>query len=421
MTHASCIERLEQRFLLAAQAPGWSDTIDNPYFPLLVGSVYVYTGIKEGEAQVDRVIVTDVTKQIMGVTCTAVLDRVFQGGELAEKTYDFYAQDQAGNVWYFGENSQEIEDGKVVSREGSWEAGVDGATPGIIMEAHPGIGDVYVQEHATGVAEDTAEVIALNGHTKTGFATFNNCLLTSETSPLEPGVQENKVYAAGIGEVKEGSASEGETLKLRSYQVGGAGFSDTIDNPFMPLLVGSVATFKGVKDGEAIKQVTIVTDQTQVIMGVTTRLVFDRGYTSNELTEKTYDFFAQDKAGNVWYFGEDTRELEDGKVVSREGSWQAGINGATPGLIMLAQPGVGDAYQQEFAADVAQDQAKVLSLNASAKVPFGTFNNCLQTREFTALEPGAVEDKFYALGIGVVKTQSVSGEAEVLRLVQYIA
>jgi hypothetical protein len=420
MSHSS-IEPLEQRFLLAAQAPGWSDTISNPYFPLLVGSTYVYTGIKDGEAQVDRVIVTDVTKQIMGVTCTAVLDRVFQGGEVVEKTYDFYAQDQAGNVWYFGENSQELENGKVVSREGSWEAGVNGATPGIIMEAKPGIGDVYQQEHATGVAEDTAEVTALNGHVKTGFASFNNCLLTTESSPLEPGVSEPKAYAAGIGEVKEGSVAEGETLKLKSYQVGPAGFADVIDNPLMPLLVGSTATYKGTESGESVKDVVIVTDQTKTVMGVTTRLVFDRVFTSGVLSEKTYDFFAQDKAGNVWYFGENSQEIENGKVVSREGSWEAGVNGAAPGIVMLAAPGVGDAYQQEFAGDVAQDQAKVLALNASAKVPFGTFNNCLQTREFTALEPGAVEDKFYAIGIGMVKSQSISGDPEVLRLVQYIA
>src|SRR6476646_7165484 len=98
------VEPLEPRRLL--NAAGWSDTINNPYFPLLVGSVYVYTGVKDGAGQIDRVIVTDTTTQIMGVSCTAVLDRVFQNGGLTEKTYDFYAQDQTGNVWYFGENSQ---------------------------------------------------------------------------------------------------------------------------------------------------------------------------------------------------------------------------------------------------------------------------------------------------------------------------
>src|SRR5437763_3139859 len=118
MTRPTQIERLEPRRLLAAQAPGWSDTINNPYFPLLVGSSYVYTGSKDGEPEVDRVLVTNTTKQILGVTTTVVLDRVYINGELAEKTYDHYAQDQAGNVWYFGEDSRELENGKVVSREG---------------------------------------------------------------------------------------------------------------------------------------------------------------------------------------------------------------------------------------------------------------------------------------------------------------
>ena len=216
------VQLLERRLMLA-QAVGWSDTIDNAYFPLLVGSTYVYTGVKDGEPQVDRVIVTDVTKQILGVTTTAVLDRVFINGELAEKTYDFYAQDATSNVWYFGENSQEIEDGKVVSREGSWEAGVNGATAGIFMKAHPAVGDGYFQENAVGVAQDHADVLGFDAHVKTGFASFNNCLHTNETSPLEPDVLEEKFYAAGIGEVKEQSVTEGEALHLKSYTVGPQG------------------------------------------------------------------------------------------------------------------------------------------------------------------------------------------------------
>src|SRR2546423_1640040 len=112
-------ERLEIRRMLAATA--FVGTIDNPYFPLIVGTTYVYTGTKDGEPQLDRVIVTDETKQILGVTTTVVLDRVFINGQLAEKTEDWYAQDNAGNVWYFGENSRDIENGQIVSREGSWE------------------------------------------------------------------------------------------------------------------------------------------------------------------------------------------------------------------------------------------------------------------------------------------------------------
>jgi hypothetical protein len=417
------IERLEQRYFLNGQAPGWSDTITNPYFPLLVGSEWVYSGTKDGETELDRVQVTNTTKVVTGVTTTVVLDRVYINGELAEKTYDHYAQDKAGNVWYFGEDSRDIENGKVVSREGSWEAGVNGAKAGIIMQAKPGVGDRYFQEMAIGVAEDQAQNVSLAGGAVTPFGSFQNCLRTSETSPLDVGSIEQKFYAPGIGEVKETSAGdEVEVLKLKSFTVGPAGFSDTIDNPFFPVLPGSVAVFKGSKDGESETERVIVTNDTKVITGVTTTVVFDRVFVNGELAEKTYDHFAQDKIGNVWYFGEDSREIENGQVTSREGSWEAGVNGAKAGIVMQVIPGVGNNLHQEDAPGVAEDQATTLAVGgAHADVPFATFNNCLLTQEFTVLEPGALEQKFYAAGIGLVKSQAISGEQEILRLVEYTA
>src|SRR5690242_3956595 len=121
-------ELLEARRLL--NAAGWSDTITNPYFPLIPGSNYYYTGQSDGDHETDRMIVTDATRTLSGVTCTAVLDRGFINGKLEEKTYDFYAQDDKGNVWYFGEDTRELdENGHVTSREGTWLAGVNGAKP----------------------------------------------------------------------------------------------------------------------------------------------------------------------------------------------------------------------------------------------------------------------------------------------------
>lgn len=414
------VESLEPRRLL--NAPGWGDTITNPYFPLLPGSSYVYTGSDDGDPEIDRVNVTTDTKQILGVTCTVVLDRVYINGELTEKTYDWYAQDQAGNVWYFGEDSREITNGKVTSREGSWQAGVNGATAGIIMQAKPGVGDVYFQESAPNVAEDQAQVLDLHARAVTPFATFNNCLHTNEFSVLEPQAHEQKLYAAGIGEVKEASSGdEVEVLKLRSFTLAPQDFTDVIDNPFMPMLVGSTAVYKGADSDGPLKDVVIVTDQTKTVAsGVTTRLVFDRVYSSGKLSEKTYDFFAQDKIGNVWYFGENSQQIENGKTVSREGSWEAGVNGAQPGIVMQVQPGVGDVYHQEDAPGVAEDQAAVIATGTHADVPFATFHNCLETQEFSALEPDVLEDKFYAAGIGLVKSQSVAGETEILKLVSYV-
>jgi len=130
-------------------------------------------------------------------------DRVWAGGKLTEKTFDYYAQDKKGTVWYFGENSESYKDGKAVSTRGSWEAGKAGAKPGIIMQAHPKVGQTYRQEYLKGSAEDMAKVLDLNGSVKVPYRSFNHVLVTKEWSPLEPGVVAHKYYAAGGGDVKE--------------------------------------------------------------------------------------------------------------------------------------------------------------------------------------------------------------------------
>src|SRR5215213_1077676 len=188
--------------------------IDNKYFPLKPGTTFVYQGNSGGNQQRDVMSVTHSTKQIMGVKCVVVDDRVWAHAKLSEKTFDYYAQDKKGNVWYFGENSKEYKNGKV-STESSWEAGKDGAEPGIIMQAHPKVGQTYRQEYLKGVAEDMAKVLDLNGSVKVPYSSFNHVLVTKEWSPLEPGVVAHKYYAAGGGDVKE-VAVKGplETLEL---------------------------------------------------------------------------------------------------------------------------------------------------------------------------------------------------------------
>src|SRR2546423_2161367 len=200
------------------------------------------------------------------------------------------------------------------------------------------------------------------------------------------------------------------------------GWSTVIDNPLLPWTPGARYVYKGVKNGAPEKNVVVViASYTRQVMGVTTTVVLDRVYESGKLTEKTHDYYAQDTFGNVWYFGEASRDLENGKVVSTEGSWEAGVKGARPGIIMQAKPNVGDEYRQEFATGVAADQAKVLTLNGRAKTPFAMFTHCLQTQESTVLEPGAVERKWFAAGVGNVRVQTVSGpDTEVVRLVSYV-
>jgi hypothetical protein len=192
----------------------FTTTIDNEYFPLKPGTTFVYQGKTKNATERDVMTVTYSTKQIMGVKCVVVDDRVWAHGKLSEKTFDWYAQDKKGNVWYFGENSKEYKNGKV-STEGSWEAGKNGAKPGIIMPAHPKVGQTYRQEYLKGSAEDMAKVLDLNGSVTVPYGSFKHAVVTKEWSPLEPGVVAHKYYGAGGGDVKE-VAVKGplETLEL---------------------------------------------------------------------------------------------------------------------------------------------------------------------------------------------------------------
>jgi hypothetical protein len=158
-----------------------------------------------------------------------------------------------------------------------------------------------------------------------------------------------------------------------------------------------------------------------VIDGVTTRVVEDRLYLGNRLAERTSDYYAQDRCGNVWYFGEDTAELNrHGRVTTREGTWHSGQNGALPGVIMQAQPQVGRRFRQEWLKGHAEDVFKAVDLSARAKVPFGRFSNVLRTDETTALEPGVLDNKFYAKGIGELSERTVKGGHEAQSLVEIL-
>jgi hypothetical protein len=178
-------------------------TIDNPYFPLDPGTAFHYEGTKDGTPQADDMVVTDQTKQVLGVTCTVVQDTVSEHGMQVEQTFDWYAQDKDGNVWYMGEDSLELHNGRLVRASDSWESGANGAKPGIIMPANPQPGDAYRQEYyPPGEALDQAHVLSLDAHQTVPYGAFTHLLATEEWSPVEPQI-EQKYYAAGVGEVKE--------------------------------------------------------------------------------------------------------------------------------------------------------------------------------------------------------------------------
>jgi hypothetical protein len=178
-----------------ADPHGFSARIDNPWFPLKPGARYTYSGIKDGKPSRDVVVVTHRTKTIQGAPCVAVEDQLWVEGRLFERTTDWYTQDKNGNVWYFGEQTAELDrSGHVTSTEGTWQAGVDGAVPGIYMPAHPTLGSTGRQEYYKGHAEDHFRVIGRFG---------TNAVLTMEWTPLEPGAIDHKLYVRGVGTVME--------------------------------------------------------------------------------------------------------------------------------------------------------------------------------------------------------------------------
>ena len=190
-------------------------------------------------------------------------------------------------------------------------------------------------------------------------------------------------------------------------------FTTTIDNPYFPLIPGTTFTYLS-RNGR-IRDVFAVTHDTRVINRVTCVQVHDSVYTNDELTEDTLDFFAQDREGNVWYFGENTAEFENGLLATIEGSFLSGVNHDKAGIIMKAHPGPGDFYRQEFSLGNAEDFAETLNLKSRVVVPYGRFNNCLKSQETTPLEPDALENKYYAPGVGNVLTVDlVTGERDEL-------
>ena len=190
-------------------------------------------------------------------------------------------------------------------------------------------------------------------------------------------------------------------------------FATSIDNPWFPLKKGYSWTSKGVKDGKPTVDTYTVTGKTKVIDGVTCSVIRDRLTDHGKVVEATWDWYAQDKQGNVWYMGEDTKEYDSaGNVKSTAGSWQTGVNGAGAGIFMPADPQIGPGGYQEYLKGEAEDQYTIISTTATITVPYGTFKNCLETRETTALEPNVVDHKYYVKGIGQVAEESVKGPKE---------
>jgi hypothetical protein len=199
-----------------------------------------------------------------------------------------------------------------------------------------------------------------------------------------------------------------------------ARFVAVINNPYMPLIPGTTYIYRSDSAAEPESIVVTVTDRTRTILGVKCVVVDDRAWVNGELDEATFDWYAQDDSMNVWYFGEDSKSYADDEAESTEGSWEAGVGSAKPGIVMRGHPKAGDIYRQEYQRGGAEDMAAVLDLVGSAVVPCGFYVNCLRTREWTPLEPGLEEHKYYAPGIGLVLTASGRGDQAREELVRII-
>ena len=199
-------------------------------------------------------------------------------------------------------------------------------------------------------------------------------------------------------------------------------FTSAVTNPYFPLVPGTRFRFRGTGTSSNEVTVTEVTAQSRMIMGIRATVVHDQVFDRGELIEDTYDWYAQDSAGTVWYLGEQTRSLRHGRAVSTAGSWEYGANGAKPGVVMWADPAthLGEAYRQEYRAGVAEDMGKVLAVQVSVTVPYGTFADCVETEDTTPLEPKVLEHKYYCRGVGLVREAETAGAGGALVAVERV-
>jgi hypothetical protein len=413
-----------------------------PFIPLVPGTVNLYQAATEDGIETIVVEVLDETREVNGVTSRVVRDRVFLEELLIEDTRDWFAQDDAGHIWYMGEtviNYAYDDEGTLLStdNEGAWEAGLDVAgvgslaAAGILIKAAPTVGDSYRQEYYPGIAKDMAEVTALDQSlTLVDGTHYDGVVEVREWNPLEDDAEEFKYFAAGVGLLKEEAVEDEEVTELKATlttdasalaDFDAAGFTapTVIDNAYLPLAPGTSLSYSMETDEGTETTTVAVLDETREVAGVDCVVLRDQVFLDGVLIEDTHDWFAQDDAGNVWYMGEavtnyaydDEGNLEE---TNNEGAWEAGVDGAQPGIQMWADPMAGQSCYQEFYADEAEDMAMVVAKGITVTLSEGArYENCLMTIEWNPLEPETLEYKYYAPDIGLVKEEVVGGEERV--------
>jgi hypothetical protein len=253
------------------------------------------------------------------------------------------------------------------------------------------------------------------------FAFLSAALLTGIATACGGGSTETVTETVTVAGTTPSAAPADLPVGDKPFEIDPSQFTINIDNPYWPMKPGSRWIFRETNDeGEVSKVVVTVLDKTKMIAnGVEARIVHDQVSEHGQVKEDTFDWYAQDADGNLWYLGEDTTEYENGKPKTKEGSWEAGVDGAMPGVIMPANPQVGMTYREEYYKGHAEDGASIIGTNAFAKVPYGRFTGGIQTRNFSGIEPNVIEEKIYAKGVGVVEEITVSGGSDRDELLSY--
>jgi hypothetical protein len=253
------------------------------------------------------------------------------------------------------------------------------------------------------------------------IALLSAALLIGTASACGGGSSETITKTVTVGGTTTEAAAADLPVGSEPFVIDPSQFTTEIDNPFWPMKPGSQWIFRETDDeGSASKVVVTVLDKTKMIAnGVEARIVHDQVSEGGQVKEDTFDWYAQDADGNLWYLGEDTTEYENGKPKTTEGSWEAGVDGALPGIIMPADPQVGMTYREEYYKGHAEDAASIIGTDALAKVPYGRVTGGVQTRNFSGIESNVIEEKIYARGVGVVLEITVSGGSDRDELLSY--
>jgi uncharacterized membrane protein YkoI len=238
---------------------------------------------------------------------------------------------------------------------------------------------------------------------------------------LTSAIIENKVKVVDTSKTDISAIQQQTTAKIESVnytpQINPQDFSSDLTNKYFNMPIGKKLIYEGMTE-DGLERIEVYSmDKTKTVMGVETRVIWDRVWLNDELIEDTYDWYAQDKDGNVWYFGEDTAEMIDGKIINHNGAWEAGIDGALPGIIQPANPEIGKTYQTEYYKGKAEDRIDILALDETVTVPYKTLSNCQKTKDYTPLDSGVFENKYDCPEVGFVVLEIAVENGERIELI----